>query len=67
MLHLALGRIAIRNKLWGKARGYLEQSIKLRETPQAYAELAEVFATLGETKLSIDCYKRGLLLSAGDS
>ncbi|MBU2985052.1 metal-dependent phosphohydrolase [Saccharophagus degradans] len=67
VLHLALGRIAIRNKLWGKARGYLEQSIKLRETPQAYAELAEVFATLGETKLSIDCYKRGLLLSAGDS
>lgn len=66
VLHLALGRIAVRNKLWGKARGYLEQSIKLRATAHAYAELAEVFATLGETKLSIDCYKQGLQLTAGE-
>lgn len=66
-LLLALGRIAKRNKLWGKARGYLEQCVKVKESAPAYAELADVLSTLGETKLSIESYKRGLVVAAGDA
>lgn len=66
ILLLALGRIAKRNKLWGKAKGYLERCVRVKESAPAYAELADVLATLGETKQSMDCYKRGLTFSAGD-
>ncbi|OGT92449.1 MAG: hypothetical protein A2286_11930 [Gammaproteobacteria bacterium RIFOXYA12_FULL_61_12] len=38
-LLLALGRLALRARLWGKARSYLEASIGEGEVPEAYREL----------------------------
>ena len=39
-LLVALGRLALHNHLWGKARHYFEASLQLQRTPEAAAELA---------------------------
>ncbi|GLS27070.1 heme biosynthesis HemY N-terminal domain-containing protein [Marinibactrum halimedae] len=62
-LCLALGRISLRNELWGKAREYFERSLKLAKNPEAYAELARLLAHLGEHRLSTQYYQEGLILS----
>lgn len=59
-LLLALGRIALRNQLWGKAREYFEASANILPQPETYAELARLTAALGEHQLSTDYYQRGL-------
>ena len=62
-LLLALGRIAMRNELWGQAKTYFERSIGLHTSPEAYAELARLLAHLGQHKESTEYYQQGLLLS----
>lgn len=63
-LLLTLGRLSLRNQLWGKARDYFEQSVALQEDPQTHAELARLYANLGQAEQSTDHYRRGLQLSA---
>ena len=60
-LLLTLGRLCQRNKLWGKARDYLESSLSLKPLPEAYAELARLMAQLGEPEKSAHYYQQGLL------
>jgi len=63
-LLLALGRICIRARLWGKAQGYLEASIGIRPTPAACLSLAELFDThLKEKEKAASYYQKGLELS----
>jgi HemY protein len=63
-LLLALGRICIRAKLWGKAQGYLEASIGVNATPPACFALAELLSEhLQQPDKSSDYYKKGLELS----
>lgn len=62
MLLLSLGRLARRNGLWGKARGYLDQSIAVRPTPETYRELASLHEQEGEHAAAALCYQRGLSL-----
>lgn len=59
-LLLALGRLALRNQLWSKAREYLEASVELAPTPQACAELARLLAHLGEVARSNALFQQGL-------
>lgn len=62
-LLLALGRICIRAKLWGKAQGYLEASIGVNATPAACFALGELFSqNLQQQDKSTDYYKKGLEL-----
>jgi len=63
-LLFSLARISMRTQLWGKARGYFENSLKLRERPEAYAELAGLLAHLGDHQNSTALYQKGLLSSA---
>ncbi|TNE82438.1 MAG: heme biosynthesis protein HemY [Gammaproteobacteria bacterium] len=63
VLMLALGRLSIKNQLWGKARDYLESSLSFREQPEAYAELAKLMVQLGEHEKSTHYYQRGLALT----
>jgi len=58
-----LGRLSVRNELWGKARDYFEISLRFQEKPEIYAELAKLFAQLGEHEKSTSLYQKGLLLS----
>lgn len=60
-LLLALARISMRNKLWGKARSYFESSLQLQANPQAYAELAALLAQLGDHQKSTELYQKGLV------
>ncbi len=62
-LLLALGRLSVRNQLWGKAREYFEASLKLKPRAETYAELARLLAHLGEHEKSTELYQQGLLAS----
>jgi len=61
-LLLTLGRLCLQNSLWGKARDYLEGSLKLQRNPEACAELARLLAQLGETDRSNQLFQEGLNL-----
>ena len=63
-LLLTLGRLCLRNELWGKARDYFENSLKIKASPAAYAEMARLLAHLGEHQRSTEYYQRGLLIAS---
>lgn len=52
-LKLALGRLSLRNELWGKAREYFEASLQLRRSRETMAELSRLNAHMGEEEASI--------------
>ncbi len=67
-LLLALGRICIRARLWGKAQGYLEASIGIRPMPACCLALAQLFGEhLQEQDKASEYYKMGLELSLKNS
>lgn len=61
-LMLTLGRLCLRNELWGKARDYFESSLRLQRDPETFAELARLLAHLGEHEKSTQYYQQGLLM-----
>ncbi|MEH6591188.1 MAG: heme biosynthesis protein HemY [Halioglobus sp.] len=61
-LQLCLGRLACREKLWGKARDYFENSYKLEHNSEVCAELGRLLDKLGEPKVSAAYYREGLML-----
>lgn len=63
-LLLTLGRLCQQNKLWGKAREYLEASIARQRSAEACAELARLLAQLGEVERSNQLFQEGLGLLA---
>lgn len=62
-LMLCLGRLSMRNQLWGKAKEYYETSLKLENNPEACAELGRLLASLGEHEKSNQYFQQGLLMS----
>ncbi|HTN34828.1 MAG TPA: heme biosynthesis HemY N-terminal domain-containing protein [Marinobacter sp.] len=64
-LLLALGRLSLRNELWGKAREYFETSLKLRRSREALAELSRLSAHMGEEEASIKLMMQGLARDNG--
>lgn len=64
-LLLALGRLCLRAKLWGKARRYLEASIGADGPIEAYRELGHLLEGLGEPDRAVDIYRRGLAGTGG--
>ncbi|MDJ0881631.1 MAG: heme biosynthesis HemY N-terminal domain-containing protein [Gammaproteobacteria bacterium] len=67
VLLLALGRICIRLKLWGKAQNYLEASIGIRPSADSCIELAHLLSReeLNEREKACQYYQQGLELSLG--
>ena len=59
-LLLTLGRLSLQNRLWGKARDYLEGSLRLQRDPETCAELARLLASLGDTERSNQLFQEGL-------
>lgn len=51
-LLLALGRLAMRNELWGKAKEYFETSIRVTSIAEAHGELARLLKHLDELSSS---------------
>ncbi len=64
ILQLTLGRLCIKNELWGQAKAHLKNSLALKPEALAYVELAKLLAFLGEAEESVMVYKEGLLYSA---
>jgi HemY protein len=64
-LLLALGRLSLRNELWGKAREYFETSLKLRRSREALAELSRLSAHMGDEEVSIKLMMQGLAKDNG--
>jgi HemY protein len=59
-LLLTLGRLSLRNQLWGKARSYFEASIGAKGLPETHNELAHLLERLGENELALQHYRAGL-------
>ncbi|PKO35063.1 MAG: heme biosynthesis protein HemY [Betaproteobacteria bacterium HGW-Betaproteobacteria-7] len=60
----ALGRMCIRQRLWGKAQSYLEASLAIAPTQQAHLELARLFDQLERTDEANKHYRASALLDA---
>ena len=67
LLLLTLGRLCLRNNLWGKAQGYLEESLEVNATPDACQELAGLLEARGEFSDAINYYQKGLALATKKS
>lgn len=63
-LMLTLGRLSLRNKLWGKGREYFEKGLRVSENLQLSAEmnaeLARLLEHLGEHERSLICYRHAM-------
>ncbi|MFT4817741.1 MAG: HemY protein [Marinobacter psychrophilus] len=59
-LMLALGRLSLRNELWGKAREYFETSLKLQRKRETLAELSRLNAHMGHDTASINLLMQSL-------
>ncbi len=64
-LLLALGRLSLRNELWGKAREYFETSLRLRRSRETMAELSRLNAHMGEGESSVNLLMQGLAKDSG--
>lgn len=63
-LMLTLGRLSLRNRLWGKGREYFEKGLRASENTQLSAELnaelARLLEHLGEHEKSLICYRHAM-------
>ena len=59
-LHRCLGKFYIAQKLWGKARTHLDQSLTLAEAPETYAVLGELLEALNDISGAFEAYQQGL-------
>jgi HemY protein len=65
VLLLTLGRLCLANRLWGKARAYLEASVQLAPTMETCQALGALLEQLGEPDKAMACYRQGMGLAVG--
>jgi HemY protein len=63
VLLLTLGRLSMRNSLWGKAAAYLKESIQINPMPESYRELAILLEKQGDYSAASSYYQQGLTLA----
>jgi HemY protein len=61
-LLLAAARLSMASELWGKARSYLETSLSLAPTADAYALYGQLLTQLGEDDDALSAFRAGLKL-----
>jgi HemY protein len=66
-LLLALGRMCVRLKLWGKARQYLERSLALEPSAGAWEALGDTAAGQGDAAQAQQCYRHALAMTRGET
>jgi len=66
-LLLTLGRLARRNRQLGKARAYLEESLRMLPTPDGYQELGNTLEEMEEKEAAHKCFRAGLRLVTGEA
>ena len=65
VLLLTLGRLCKRNSLWGKALTYLEDSLAVQPSAEAYQELALLLEQQGDHIAASTYFQLGLALATG--
>lgn len=64
VLMLTLGRLSLRNQLWGKARDYFDHALRSAKSPELIAEisaeLARLLEHLGEEEKSLASYQHAI-------
>lgn len=60
----ALGRMCLRQRLWGKAQSYLEASLSVEPSQQGHLELARLFDQLERSEEANKHYRASALLDA---
>ncbi len=60
VLLLTLGRLSLRNELWGKAQEYLEASLALKSDHETRAELSRLYLALNQSEKALNMLKLGL-------
>ncbi|MEO5574013.1 MAG: heme biosynthesis HemY N-terminal domain-containing protein [Gammaproteobacteria bacterium] len=60
MLLLTLGRLCLRNRLWGKGRAYFESSIGMNPCTETYQELGYLLEQMNEPGEALEYYRKGL-------
>jgi HemY protein len=66
VLLFTLARLSLQNKLWGKARSYLEASISIEPSPESYQQLGLLLDQMGEPEKAMECFRAGLGLAASE-
>jgi len=66
-LHLALGRLCVREQLWGKARHHMIYSLELEPTVAGYDALGQLLERQGELELAMACFRNALRMNQGES
>lgn len=66
MLAMTLGRVSLRNRLWGKAKEYFEAALVFstdeKISAETNAELGRLLEHMGEGERSAVCYKKAMAL-----
>jgi len=61
-LLLALGKLCLHQKLWGKAQSYLDASISVHPSPEAYKALGQMAESLGKADDAARYFQRAMKL-----
>lgn len=61
-LFLCVGRLSAQGKFWGKACDYLQTSIQLVSSAEAFYVLGDVYNALGDKEMALESYQKGLRL-----
>ncbi|WP_329742333.1 heme biosynthesis HemY N-terminal domain-containing protein [Dyella sp. A6] len=67
VLLLTLGRLCVQQKLWGKARQYLERSLALAPGAGAWEALGDACAGQGDATQAQRCYRNALSAVRGEA
>jgi HemY protein len=54
----------MRCQLWGKAKSYLETSLKLTPFTETYAEYGKLMEQLGDQRAAMQSYREGILTAS---
>jgi len=65
-LHLALGRLCVREQLWGKAKHHMIRSLELEPRVAGYDALGQLFERQGELELATACFRNALRMNQGE-
>lgn len=60
VLYLCLGRLCLKNQLWGKAQTYLEKSIELSPSLEAYRALGDYYTQIHQGEKATLAYQAAL-------
>ncbi len=61
-----LGKLAIRNQQWEKAKTYLQRSLDAEPSVEAYQLMGDTLSRQNEWAAACDCYRKGLMFASSE-